>query len=46
MRDKETKDNRIIPGPLPSDFIIVATDSIGKKLLSSMGWKQGHGGEI
>ena len=36
-------DSRIIPGPLPSDLIIVPVDSVGKKLLASMGWKQGHG---
>eukprot|EP01035_Chromulina_nebulosa_P041561 gene41561-56234_t len=36
-------DSRILPGPLPSDLIIVPVDSVGKKLLASMGWKQGHG---
>lgn len=32
-----------IPGPVPKEFIMPASTSIGKKLLQKMGWKEGQG---
>lgn len=32
-----------IPGPIPDDFILPAANSIGKKLLMLLGWKEGQG---
>ncbi|CAM8933936.1 unnamed protein product [Rhodiola kirilowii] len=31
-----------IPGPVPDELIVSATDSIGVKLLLKMGWRHGH----
>ncbi|KAK6925195.1 G patch domain-containing protein, N-terminal [Dillenia turbinata] len=32
----------IIPGPVPDELVLPATNSIGVKLLSKMGWRHGH----
>ena len=32
-----------IPGPAPSELIIPVGDSMGKKLLKTMGWREGQG---
>ncbi|CAK9133816.1 unnamed protein product [Ilex paraguariensis] len=32
----------VIPGPVPDEIILPATDSIGVKLLLKMGWRHGH----
>lgn len=32
-----------IPGPVPMELMVVTDHSIGKKLLRSMGWKDGQG---
>ncbi|KAK3040201.1 hypothetical protein RJ639_028913 [Escallonia herrerae] len=31
-----------IPGPIPDEVVLPATDSIGVKLLLKMGWRHGH----
>ncbi|KAF8389834.1 hypothetical protein HHK36_024353 [Tetracentron sinense] len=31
-----------IPGPVPDEIVLPATDSIGVKLLLKMGWRHGH----
>ena len=32
-----------IPGPVPSDLIVPSAASMGKRLLRTMGWKEGQG---
>ena len=32
-----------IPGPVPKEFLMPSSTSIGKKLLQKMGWKEGQG---
>lgn len=34
---------KLFSGPAPSEFIVASTKAIGKKLLGTMGWKEGQG---
>ncbi|KAM7471178.1 hypothetical protein LguiA_009361 [Lonicera macranthoides] len=41
--EKEQQDRpSAIPGPVPDEIVLPATDSIGVKLLLKMGWRHGH----
>ena len=33
----------ILPGPVPTELVVGSTNSIGKKLLQTMGWREGQG---
>jgi hypothetical protein len=43
LEDELKSSTGSIPGPVPDEFIVPSSNPIGKKLLQSMGWREGQG---